>query len=320
MKKISIIIPLYNLEGLIGKCIASALDQDLPPEEYEVIVVDDGSTDGSLAAAQRAARGHANVQVHAKPNEGVSMARNYGTERAAGRYVMYVDADDYLSPGVLGGLTRIMDRERLDMLCFDMAGVDEHGGDLPLWSDGLFARGGGEVQSGRDFLRRDCFLPMACAYVYDRAMLERHGLGMLPMRHEDEEFTPRAIYFAKRIRYVTDPGVQLPATQRIIHGKLRSAAPLGLCPGDEKPDRLRGPYRRRRSGRRTPDAAARGQNDVFRLQTDDTRQTGQRPRNAARRPAAGVMPLAFRKYNFRHFLINRAPALFVLYYRLHKRR
>ena len=95
-----------------------------------------------------------------------------------------------------------MDRERLDMLCFDMAGVDEHGGDLPLWSDGLFARGGGEVQSGRDFLRRDCFLPMACAYVYDRTMLERHGLGMLPMRHEDEEFTPRAIYFAKRIRYV----------------------------------------------------------------------------------------------------------------------
>ena len=94
MKKISIIIPLYNLEGLIGKCIASALDQDLPPEEYEVIVVDDGSTDGSLAAAQRAACGHANVQVHAKPNEGVSMARNYGTERAAGRYVMYVDADD----------------------------------------------------------------------------------------------------------------------------------------------------------------------------------------------------------------------------------
>lgn len=55
MKKISIIIPLYNLEGLIGKCIASALDQDLPHEEYEVIVVDDGSTDGSLAARSGAA-------------------------------------------------------------------------------------------------------------------------------------------------------------------------------------------------------------------------------------------------------------------------
>ena len=69
MKKISIIIPLYNLEGLIGKCIASALDQDLPPEEYEVIVVDDGSTDGSLAAAQRAACGHANVKCTPSPTK-----------------------------------------------------------------------------------------------------------------------------------------------------------------------------------------------------------------------------------------------------------
>ena len=47
MKKVSIIIPLYNLEKLIGKCIASALGQDLSPEEYEILVIDDGSTDGS---------------------------------------------------------------------------------------------------------------------------------------------------------------------------------------------------------------------------------------------------------------------------------
>ena len=56
MKKVSIIIPLYNLEKLIGKCIASALAQDLSPEEYEILVIDDGSTDGSLAAAEKAAQ------------------------------------------------------------------------------------------------------------------------------------------------------------------------------------------------------------------------------------------------------------------------
>jgi len=61
MKKVSIIIPLYNLEKLIGKCIASALGQDLSPEEYEILVIDDGSTDGSLAAAEKAAQGHPNV-------------------------------------------------------------------------------------------------------------------------------------------------------------------------------------------------------------------------------------------------------------------
>ena len=111
-------------------------------------------------------------------------------------------------------------------------------------------------------------------------------------RHAPDAARGRRVHPARHLLRKTDPicpdpGVQLPAAQRIVHGKLRSEAPLGLCPGDEKPDRLRGPYRRKRSGRRTPDAAARGQNDVFRLQTDDTRQTGQRPRNAARRPAAG---------------------------------
>lgn len=83
MKKVSIIIPLYNLEKLIGKCIASALGQDLSPEEYEILVIDDGSTDGSLAAAEKAAQGHPNVHVYTKPNEGLSRTRNYGTDRAA---------------------------------------------------------------------------------------------------------------------------------------------------------------------------------------------------------------------------------------------
>ena len=109
MKKVSIIIPLYNLEKLIGKCIASALGQDLSPEEYEILVIDDGSTDGSLAAAEKAAQGHPNVHVYTKPNEGLSRTRNYGTDRAAGRYVMYLDADDYLEPNVLGRLVETME-------------------------------------------------------------------------------------------------------------------------------------------------------------------------------------------------------------------
>ena len=142
MKKVSIIIPLYNLEKLIGKCIASALAQDLSPEEYEILVIDDGSTDGSLAAAEKAAQGHPNVHVYTKPNEGLSRTRNYGTDRAAGRYVMYLDADDYLEPNVLGHLVETMECGGLDMLCFEIAGIDENGNDVPLWSDGISAGNG----------------------------------------------------------------------------------------------------------------------------------------------------------------------------------
>ena len=67
MKKVSIIIPLYNLEKLIGKCIASALGQDLSPEEYEILVIDDGSTDGSLAAAEKAAQGLSLIHILTLP-------------------------------------------------------------------------------------------------------------------------------------------------------------------------------------------------------------------------------------------------------------
>ena len=84
MKKISIIIPLYNLEGLIGKCIASALDQDLPPEEYEVIVVDDGSTDGSGAICDRYAEKDKRIRVFHIPNGGVRAARNLVLDNARG--------------------------------------------------------------------------------------------------------------------------------------------------------------------------------------------------------------------------------------------
>lgn len=79
----------------------SALAQDLSPEEYEILVIDDGSTDGSLAAAEKAAQGTP-TYMYTKPNEGLSRTRNYGTDRAAGRYVMYLDADDYLEPNVSG--------------------------------------------------------------------------------------------------------------------------------------------------------------------------------------------------------------------------
>lgn len=170
MKKVSIIIPLYNLEKLIGKCIASALAQDLSPEEYEILVIDDGSTDGSLAAAEKAAQGHPNVHVYTKPNEGLSRTRNYGTDRAAGRYVMYLDADDYLEPNVLGHLVETMECGGLDMLCFEIAGIDENGNDVPLWSDGISAGNGSDVQRGVDFLQRDRFLPMVYAYLYSQEM------------------------------------------------------------------------------------------------------------------------------------------------------
>ena len=320
MKKVSIIIPLYNLEKLIGKCIASALAQDLSPEEYEILVIDDGSTDGSLAAAEKAAQGHPNVHVYTKPNEGLSRTRNYGTDRAAGRYVMYLDADDYLEPNVLGHLVETMECGGLDMLCFEIAGIDENGNDVPLWSDGISAGNGPDVQRGVDFLQRDRFLPMVYAYLYSQEMLDANSLRMAPIWHEDEEFTPRAIYFAKRIQYVPI---------RVYNYLQHNGSFMGSYDPKRRSDFVRAMKSLTDFAARIEESDPEGAR-LMRLHVGKTmffackqtilgRQGNAREmlRDARQR---GVMPLAFRKYNFRHFLINRAPALFVLYYRLHKRR
>ena len=161
---------------------------------------------------------------------------------------------------------------------------------------------------------------MACAYLYDRAMLERHGLGMLPMRHEDEEFTPRAIYFAKRIRYVP-----IRAYNYLQH----NGSFMGSYDPQHRSDFVRAMKSLTGFAARIEESDPEGAR-LMRLHVGKTmffacKQTILGRQGNARemlRDARqqGVMPLAFRRYNFRHFLINRAPALFVLYYRLHKRR
>lgn len=104
---ISVIIPLYNCEALIGKCLDSLLAQDVK-EPYEIIVVDDGSTDNSLEVA-RGYEKDTRVKVLTKPNEGPAMARNYGMAHISpqSEWVTFVDSDDYVEPTFLSTLLSV---------------------------------------------------------------------------------------------------------------------------------------------------------------------------------------------------------------------
>jgi cellulose synthase/poly-beta-1,6-N-acetylglucosamine synthase-like glycosyltransferase len=85
---ISIIVPAFNVEKSIGACLEALLTQTLPRDQYEIIVVDDGSTDGTRARAESK-----NVQVIAQPNRGAGAARNTGAQHARGDLVLFIDAD-----------------------------------------------------------------------------------------------------------------------------------------------------------------------------------------------------------------------------------
>ena len=126
MCKLSIIVPIYNVEAYLNKCIDSLLAQDMISSEYEIILVDDGSPDGcpqicdDYALKSQESRVESRempvIRVVHRENGGLSAARNSGIEVAKGEYVMFVDSDDYLEPNVLGGLMEQVTRDNLDVL------------------------------------------------------------------------------------------------------------------------------------------------------------------------------------------------------------
>ena len=102
---VSIIVPVYNIERYLPQCMNSLFAQTAP--DFEVILVDDGSTDGSAALCDQYAKQDARVQVIHKKNGGLSSARNAGLDAATRPYLLFLDGDDYLAPSAIQSLLEI---------------------------------------------------------------------------------------------------------------------------------------------------------------------------------------------------------------------
>lgn len=111
--QISVIVPVHNGEAYLESCIESILAQDC--EALEILVINDGSTDATAKICERLRENYASLRMIDLPDLGVSAARNSGLEQAQGDYIMFVDADDRLRPGVLRGLYEILSGTDADM-------------------------------------------------------------------------------------------------------------------------------------------------------------------------------------------------------------
>ena len=125
MIKISVIIPVYNCKMYLRQCIESVINQD--EKNIEIILVDDGSTDGSSSICEEYAKKDKRITFVHKKNEGVSVARNVGLKNAKGKYIAFVDADDYINPKTYSKAFEHMEKNNLDLLIwnysFDKNGV-----------------------------------------------------------------------------------------------------------------------------------------------------------------------------------------------------
>lgn len=137
---ISIIVPIYNVEAYISDCLNSILEQKY--SNYEVILVNDGSTDSSQDLCEKYVKLDQRVKLYSKPNGGLSSARNYGIDNANGEYVIFIDSDDYWTDiNALNHLANIADNTGADIVRGEYKEVDDAGNEtfVPFIPDSLLS-------------------------------------------------------------------------------------------------------------------------------------------------------------------------------------
>ncbi|TRZ45006.1 glycosyltransferase family 2 protein [Robertkochia solimangrovi] len=116
--RLSIIIPVKNVASYIDNCIRSIYAQKIAPENFEVILIDDGSVDQTLNLCKSYAKIHSNIMVITQSESGVGLARNKGLDHASGRYIYFMDGDDYLARNTLGAVLKAAEESHADIAGF----------------------------------------------------------------------------------------------------------------------------------------------------------------------------------------------------------
>ena len=123
--KISIIVPIYNVENYISKCLDSVKKQTL--NDFECLLIDDGTKDNSIEVAKEVTKDDNRFVYFRKENGGLSDARNFGLEKATGEYVFFLDSDDYIKEDLLEKAYAMAKKHDSDITCFDIVYVyDDH--------------------------------------------------------------------------------------------------------------------------------------------------------------------------------------------------
>lgn len=201
MKTLSFIIPLYNSAQWLQKCLYSVLNQDIPESELEIICVNDGSPDLSAEMAREIAKEHPCIMVIDQENQGPSGARNTGMRHATGKYLCFVDPDDFVEPNVYGGLIKQMKEQQLDMLRFNYQIVNEHYEVIPKRPFELKFDYTPQLMTGTQFLSER--LDIACniwRYIYRTDIIIKNNIWCYTGDYyDDTPWLPLVLMKAERM-------------------------------------------------------------------------------------------------------------------------
>lgn len=193
MIKYSIVVPVYNVKDYLEICVLSLVNQSVT-DIYEILVVDDGSTDGSSDICDSLQKRYSNVRVYHKKNGGLASARNEGLKHVKGEYVLFVDSDDYVDKDYISRIEQA-NKDYVDFIAFNYQKVNEKG----LFMSGhSFAKGVYNLAGDHDryhfllsvFLRYGIGYE-ACNKVYSMKLISKYALRF----HEEGNHFPEDKYF-----------------------------------------------------------------------------------------------------------------------------
>ena len=200
--KLSIIVPTYNVENLIANCLDSLLDQDILKENYEILVINDGSTDSSAKIAASYANNYQNVILINQKNKGLSGARNTGISYAKGKYIYFIDSDDYIAKNTLGLIISLLEKHKLDVMGIkeiqtNRLNLKESTNINTINTDNL------KVTDGITFIADNYYLNNAWWYFIRTEFLKKTKLTFPVGRLvEDANFTSKLLIAAQKITYI----------------------------------------------------------------------------------------------------------------------
>lgn len=194
--KLSIILTVYNKEPFLRRALDSLLNQEgIVEGEYEVLAVNDGSIDGSASILEEYSQRDNRVRILTQKNQGLSMARNNGTEEAKGDYVWFVDADDTVSENSVAQIINLIG------LSPDV---------IPIYAvtDGVKTirnKINPNINTGREVLIEGKWEHCGVFWIFRKSFLKEKELRFIPgIFHEDAEFTPRMLYSASSVKVLPE--------------------------------------------------------------------------------------------------------------------
>lgn len=195
--KLSIIVPIYNVEKYIARCLDSILSQDINYDEYEILVINDGTEDNSVKIVKEYQEKYQNIVLIEKENGGLSSARNMGLAHCKGEYIWMVDSDDSIKSNCFSEILDYAFKNKLDFLSFPMN--DIFGPEENILSN-YKNKPNDIIVSNIEYIKKYKVEYSACCFLIRREIISNNNIRFIEgILHEDIDFVIRLLEFCNRI-------------------------------------------------------------------------------------------------------------------------